>query len=240
MAASAAADPLRPTQRQQIELGLRAAKEVRQKEKVLPASDARVQTLRRVGRRLLSTLDARKEPWQYSFDVIESKELNAFALPGGPVFFYTGILEKIKTEDELAAILAHEITHVRREHWAYQYRDQQQRNLLLGLAVVFGGVNSNTAAIADLGFTVFKDLKFSRRHETESDLAGVDMMAAAGYNPEGMALVFEMLGRESGGGKPPEWLSTHPSDKTRSKRIRDHYAKMNRTFPALRPLQFKG
>ena len=65
-------------------------------------------------------------------------------------------------------------------------------------------------------------------------------MSNAGYNPEGMALVFEMLGKESGGGKPPEWLSTHPSDKSRSKRIRDHYAKTGKTYPAMRPLQFKG
>src|SRR4051812_10181436 len=86
----ASADTFKPSRAQQIDLGLRAASDIRRKEKVLPGSDERVQMLRRVADRLLGSLtEAKDKEWKYSFDVVQSKELNAFALPGGPVFFYT-------------------------------------------------------------------------------------------------------------------------------------------------------
>lgn len=238
MAGSAAADPFKPSQGQQIELGRRAAAEIRKEEKVLPASDPRVQTLRRVGRRLLNRVDGSKEPWEYSFDVIESKELNAFALPGGPVFFYTGLMDKMKTEDELAGVLSHELTHVRREHWAYAYRDSQKRNLLLNLGLIFAKANRATADLASIGSNLLFDLPFSRGHESQADSQGFDLMVKAGYNPEGMADVFELLRSESKGGNPPEFLSSHPDDKNRINRIREMAKKSGSNYPAMRPLSW--
>ncbi|RYG35430.1 hypothetical protein EON81_12750 [bacterium] len=238
MVGSASADPFKPSQRQQIELGLKAAAEIRKEEKVLPASDPRVQTLRRVARRLLNTVDGRNEPWEYSFDVIDSKELNAFALPGGPVFFYTGLMDKMKTEDELAGVLSHELTHVRKEHWAYAYRDSQKRNLLLNLGLIFARADRNTANLASLGSSVLFDLPFSRSHETQADTMGFDMMVKSGYNPEGMADVFELLRSESKGGKPPEFLSSHPDDKNRINRIRELAKKNSGNYPTMRPLSW--
>ncbi|MEQ1932646.1 MAG: M48 family metalloprotease, partial [Fimbriimonadaceae bacterium] len=115
------ADMFKPSKAEQVKLGQQAALEIRKKEKILPATDPRVIMLRRIGERLLKSVDDSKEPWKYSFDVVDSKEINAFALPGGPVFFFTGLLNKMKTEDELAGILGHELAHTRREHWAYAY-----------------------------------------------------------------------------------------------------------------------
>src|SRR5690349_21378268 len=115
------ADAFKPSKADQVKLGKQAADELRKKEKVLPRSDSRAVKLREVGNKILAQMDLKGQPWEFSFDVIQSKEVNAFALPGGPVFFYTGILDKIHTEDELAGILGHELTHVVREHWAYAY-----------------------------------------------------------------------------------------------------------------------
>ncbi|CAN5356282.1 M48 family metallopeptidase [soil metagenome] len=237
---ASAVDPFKPSQKQQIELGLRAAGDLRKQEKVLPSSDEKVKTLRRVGRRLLNTVDGKNEPWQYSFDVIDSKEVNAFALPGGPVFFYTGLLDKLKTEDELAGVLAHELTHVRREHWAYAYRDSQKRNLLLNLGLIFAHANRNVADLASISNNLLFDLPFSRSHESEADTGGFAMMVDAGYNPEGMADVFELLQKEAKGGNPPEFFSDHPNDKNRINKIREMIQERGGSYPALKPLPWSS
>ncbi len=234
--APASADPFKPGKGDQVKLGQRAAEDIRKKEKVLPATDERVKTLRRVASRLLAVIDDGKDPWQYSFDVIDNKQVNAFALPGGPTFFFTGLLDRLSTEDQLAGVLAHELTHVRREHWAYAYRDSQQRALGLNLLLIFTRANNNVAGIASIANDLIFELPFSRKHETESDEQGMDMMIKAGYNPEGIKEVFEILAKASGGGKPPEFLSTHPNDKNRVKHLDDRIKKLNKTFPPQKPL----
>ncbi len=238
-AATASAQFGKPSQSEQVKLGLRAAQEVRQKERVLPSSDPRVQTVRRVGQRLLSGAGNDRNPWEYSFDVIDNKQVNAFALPGGPTFVYTGLLQRMKSEDELAAVMAHELTHVRREHWAYQYRDQQSRNLGLSVLLILTRANRTVGDLASIGSQVLIDLPFSRKHETESDEQGYDMMVKAGYNPQGMVDLFTTLQRASGGGKPPEFLSSHPSDGSRIARIQNRIRQTNtNNYPALRPLVY--
>jgi len=235
IAASAAADPFKPSKAEQLKLGKQAAAEIRQKERVLPDSDARVQLVRRIGRELLGTFHDKNQPWEYSFDVIDSKELNAFALPGGPIFFYTGLLDRFQHVDELAAVMAHEITHVRKEHWAYAQRDANKANIgfLLG---GFLGVKRDVMQVGALAYTTLGELPFSRRHENEADAMGFEMMVSAGYNPEGMVLLFETLKKASSGGKPPEFLSTHPDDGNRIKNAKKRMESANKTFPALRPM----
>jgi beta-barrel assembly-enhancing protease len=235
-----AADPFKPGKNDQVKLGKRAADEIRTKEKVLPSSDERTRTLRRVASRLLAVIDDGKDPWQYSFDVINNKQVNAFALPGGPTFFFTGLLDRLSTEDQLAGVLAHELTHVRREHWAYAYRDSQQRALGINLLLIFTRANNNVAGLASIANDVLFELPFSRKHEGEADDQGMDMMVKAGYNPTGMKEVFQILSKASGGGKPPEWLSTHPDDKNRIKKLEDKIAKMNRTFAPQKPLPWSN
>jgi predicted Zn-dependent protease len=228
----------KPSQQQQVELGLRAAREIRQKERVLPASDPRVQTVRRVGRRLLATVDDKNAPWEFSFDVIDKKDVNAFALPGGPTFIYTGLLDRIKTEDELAGVMAHELTHVRREHWAYQYRDQQSRNLGLSLLLILTKANQTTANLLNIGSQVLIDLPYSRKHETEADNVGLAMMEQAQYNPQGMVDLFATLQKASGGGKAPEFLSSHPSDSNRIANMQSQIKSANQNWPAMTPLVY--
>lgn len=230
----------KPSEAQQLQLGKQAAKEIRNKEKVLPDSDQRVKILRRVAQRVLRRADDGKKPWEYSFDVVDSQEVNAFALPGGPTFFYTGLLNRMKTEDELAAVLCHELTHVRREHWAYQYRDQQKANALFTLGALILRPSRDALNVASLGLEVLIDLPFSRKHETEADMGGYDLMVAAGYNPQGMVDVFETLRKASGGGKPPEFFSTHPDDKNRIRRVQERIEKDRKNFPQMTPLPWAG
>jgi predicted Zn-dependent protease len=135
--------------------------------------------------------------------------------------------------------MAHELMHVRKEHWAYQYRDQQSRNLGLSLILILTRANRTVADLASIGSQVLIDLPFSRKHETESDEQGFDMMVRAGYNPQGMVDLFTTLQRASSGGKPPEFLSSHPSDGSRIARIQNRIRQANASsFPALRPLVY--
>jgi len=232
------ADAFKPSKADQVKLGQQAAQEIRKKEKILPASDIRVQTLRRIGQKLLAEVDDSKEPWRYSFDVVDSKEINAFALPGGPVFFYTGLLNKMESEDEIAGVLAHELTHVRKEHWAYGYADSQKRNLLLTGILLLGKVGRTAGDLLSIGNDVLLGLPFSRKHETESDVQGFDIMVRAGYNPQGMVDVFTFLGK-SNKGKPPEFLSTHPDDGKRVGRMKQMIADSNRTYRAEVPVKWE-
>jgi predicted Zn-dependent protease len=240
-AAQAHADAFKPSKKQQVDLGTRAARQVRQEEKILPDNDRRVRMMREVASRLLATWPERsKEPWKFSFDVIESKELNAFAFPGGPIFFYTGLLDKFETEDELAGVLAHEITHVRKEHWAYAYADAQKRSL--GLAVVLSLLNANRTVsdLASITNDVLLSTKFSRKAENESDEMGYVMMVKAGYNPQGMADAFRILKKSSRGGGAPEWASTHPDIDRRIQAIENRISKSGANYPAQRPLPWNS
>jgi len=219
---SANAIDLRPSVRDQIKIGQDAAAQIRKEEKVLPSSDPRVVLLRKLGRDLVAKIpeaERKKRPFEYTFDVIDSKEVNAFALPGGPIFFYTGIIDRMTTVDQLAGVLAHEIVHVKNQHWASQYADTQKRQLGIMVILELVGANStwyDVASIVDTGAFL---LPYSRKHESESDKVGYDLMMTGGYNPQGMADVFRMLAGGKKGSEMDEILSTHPDAFKRSEAI---------------------
>ena len=189
-----------------------------------------------MGSRLLSTVTLHGEPWEFSFDVIDDDSVNAFSLPGGPVFFYSGLYSKLKSEDELAGILGHELTHVLRQHWAYAYADSQKRNILLNLALIVTRANNDIASLAGVGNEVLFNLPFSRKDETQADEGGLQMMVAAGYNPQGMVDVFTLLRDLSKGENPPAWLNDHPDDKKRIDHMDEIIAGMKQSFVPKRPI----
>lgn len=152
------------------------------------------------------------------------------------MFVYTGLLSKFKTEDELAGVLGHELTHVRKEHWSYQYADSMKRNLGLTALLLIFRANNTVSNLASISNQVLFDLRYSRQHETEADNVGTDCMVAAGYNPQGMADTFRMLAEVAGKGTPPEFLSDHPSDKRRVQNIEDRIKTLPGPFPPLIPL----
>lgn len=232
-AAFGLSDPFKPGKLEQVKLGQQIAAEIRKEGKVVPPTDPRSKVVQEVFGKLMAarTDQQRKEPWQFSVDLIESKEVNAFALPGGPLFVYTGLLERLKTRDELAGILGHEMTHVFREHWAYSVRDQQKRQI--GMLVVLGLAKANRDwyQLAGAGDVLLFTLPGSRNHEYQADDGGFELATRAGYNPQGMADVFRMFNSLKGEGKGPEFMSTHPDDRARIKRIEDRIAQSKATYP---------
>lgn len=167
--------------------------------------------LSRVGQRLIEALSERDQrTWDYRFHVIESKEINAFALPGGPIFMFTGLMDRIHDESELAAVTGHEMTHVRLQHWARAVAEQRKEQLgFLGI-VLLTHANRTLQGLGSVVLSVV-DLKYSREEEKQADIGGLEDMVAAGYNPNGMIELFDMLGQASKGApQPPEFLSDHP------------------------------
>lgn len=202
----ASADPFMPSVADQIKLGDQAAVQTEQQYRVL--HNNRSDQMERVGARLLQGLGRDRGPWHWNFHLIDSKEVNAFALPGGNLFFFSGLMDQLNSDDQVAAVMGHEMTHVRKQHWAHMQADSQKRQLgilvLLGLA----HANNNIRSLASLGDSLY-NLKYSRTDEEQADLGGLQDMRASGYNPNGMIELFKVLQR-SGGGGTPEFLSDHP------------------------------
>jgi predicted Zn-dependent protease len=238
----------KPSKPDQIKAGKAYADKIRKESKILPDTDIRVKLLREVGAKVLATRkpeDAKKEPWEFTFDVIESKDVNAFAVPGGPVFFFTGLLDKFMTVDELAGVMGHELIHVRREHWASAVNSAQEKQAgILILGTIFGA-SRQTMQMAQILEQFTFDLPTSRGQEKEADRYGFEMVVKAGYNPEGMVQVFEMFRKMKGSGSDPEFLSTHPDDKNRiaalSGMIKDYQKRglLGNTLPSSTPMPYE-
>ncbi|MBW7859069.1 MAG: M48 family metallopeptidase, partial [Leptonema sp. (in: Bacteria)] len=158
--------------------------------------------------------------------VFRSPDVNAFALPGGKIGVFTGLLSVATTQDQLAAVLGHEVAHVTKRHG--KQRVQQQVIAQGGMAVLEGVIGDNEMLMAAVGVGAQYGvlLPFSRAHESEADLVGLDYLAKAGFNPQGAVQLWQNM-EAAGGGKQPEMLSTHPSGSTR---IKDLQSKMTKAL----------
>lgn len=173
--------------------------------------------------------------WHWEVHVIDSDELNAWCMPGGKIVVYSGLIKKLKlTDDELAAILGHEIAHALREHARERTSQALAANLALDLGAAFLGLDSGSRQLAGTLYQVTVGLPFSRLHEQEADRIGVELAARAGYDPYAAVRVWEKMARVSKR-NPPEWLSTHPSHTSRIKDLKKYAA---RVYPLY--LQAKG
>ena len=158
--------------------------------------------------------------------MIDSKDINAFALPGGNMFMFTGLMDRIKSSSELAAVTGHEMTHVRKQHWASAYAGQQKRALGVGVLLGLSHAGRGVQALAGAGEQLYS-LRFSRSEEDQADAGGLENMAAAGFNLSGMVDLFNTLQQATGGKSGgPEFLSDHPLTAERIKRTEDRIAKM--------------
>ena len=199
---------------QDVQLGRQAAAEVRQQLPMLNdrPTDALVE---RIGRRLVASVPARlQQPaFRYSFDVVNLREINAFALPGGPMFLHRGMLQAARTDDEVAGVMAHELSHVILRHGTLQAAKAQKFQIgaiagqVLG-AIVGGQKGAIIAQGSQIGLGTYF-LKYSREYEREADLLGAQIMARAGYDPRQMANMFRTI-QQQGGNSGPEFLSDHP------------------------------
>ena len=188
-------------------------------------------TLREIAGRLIAQVgvyrpDAQKWNWQVA--LINSKELNAFCLPGGKIVFYTGIIRTLKlTNAEIAAIMGHEMAHALREHGRERLSEQMGTKLLASAAGLLGAPSTGVQ-LGQAAMTYLVTLPNSRQHETEADQMGLELMARAGYNPEAAVNVWRKMQSVEGSGVP-QFLSTHPSHATR---IQD----LQKLMPVVMPL----
>lgn len=159
-------------------------------------------------------------PSAWEVTVFDSKDVNAFALPGGKIGVYTGLLKVAASQDQLAAVIGHEVTHVLAGHSAERYSEQMASQLGGVLVQATTGINGDLIGMAANAFIL---LPFSRAHETEADLLGLDLMASAGFDPRQAISLWQNMARASGG-KPPEFMSSHPSDETRIRNLSERLA----------------
>jgi predicted Zn-dependent protease len=229
-AAPLRADIFTPSVQDQIKLGAQAEAQVMRQYPVV--NDERTRRVEQVGRRLLDALSPKaRGPWEFRFHVIESNQINAFALPGGPVFVFTGLYDRLRTEDELAALLGHELTHIREQSTrcagtrAKMAAEQAKREA--ALAVVLGLTHAPPAwqSIAGLADTLL-NLRYSRKDEDQADAEGLQNMVAAGYNPQGMLDLFRTLLAASGKGEGPAFLADHPLTKDRIQRTQQRIQRL--------------
>ena len=165
--------------------------------------------------------------WRWEVNLIGSKQVNAFCMPGGKIAFYSGILDQLKlTDDETAAVMGHEVAHALREH----ARERMGKNAATGIGAT---LLSTLLGLGELGQTVTNygaqllTLQFSRSDESEADLVGMELAARAGFDPRSGVSLWQKMAAASKGA-PPQWLSTHPSGNTR---IADIEANLPKVMP---------
>lgn len=196
-----------------------------------PASHPQLQRLRRIAQRVIPHAVAwnpRAKDWQWEVNLIGSKQINAFCMPGGKIAFYTGILDQLKlNDDEVAMIMGHEMAHALREHARERMGKSAATNIGASLLSQLLGLGDLGQTVAGLGVELI-NLRFGREDESEADLVGMELGARAGFDPRAGITLWQKMAAASKGA-PPQWLSTHPAGATR-------IADMERTLPRVMPL----
>ena len=209
---------------QEIALGYRSAPEMAAQMGGVSRNEKARALVKQVGERLVAQSVAARSPYKFSFHVLaDAKTVNAFALPGGPVFITEGLLRLLKSEAELAGVLGHEIGHVIARHSSERLAKQQLTQGLLG-ALVVGSGDYTTAQIGQMVGGMI-NMKYGREDELESDALGIRIMAEGGYDPRALIRVMDVLAKASGGSRQPEFVSTHPAPENRAERIKQEIAK---------------
>lgn len=211
------------TPEQDVKIGREASDEVRKQYPII--TDDQIEGyLSRLGQRLVGAApaDLNKPQFQYSFTPVNLKDINAFALPGGPMFVNRGMIEAASGEGEVAGVMAHELAHVLLRHGTANATKAQgfQIGALAGAiagAVVGGGLGQVISQGSQFGLGTWL-MKYSREYEKQADLLGAQIMARAGYDPRELAHMFETI-QKQGGGSPPQWLSSHPNPGNRTQYI---------------------
>jgi predicted Zn-dependent protease len=202
----------------------------------LNTDSRQLERLRKIGLRIVPHVGVFREDamrWKWELNLITSNEINAFCAAGGKVVFYTGIIDRLElTDDEIAAVMGHEIAHALREHSREKMSQIYGQQLaILGVALATKMDEKKAAALQTVG-TLALTLPHSRGMESESDRIGLELMARAGYNPRAAVTLWQKMAVQQGGASL-EFLSTHPSDKTRINDIHNH-------LPRVMPLYEKA
>ncbi len=159
--------------------------------------------------------------WKWEVNVISSNALNAFCMPGGKIMVYSGLINQLRlTDDEIAIVLGHEISHALREHSREQVSQAIAAQTAIGIGAALFGLGEGSASVANAGYEALIATRFSRTDESEADRMGLELTARAGYDPRaGVTLWQKMINASQGGGRPPEFLSSHPAEVSRVQQI---------------------
>ncbi|WP_201586483.1 M48 family metallopeptidase [Psychrobacter jeotgali] len=199
---------------------------------VLDTNQAQLNRLKNISNRLIAQVgiyrpDAAR--WNWEVHTIKSNELNAFVMPGGKIMFYTGIIDRLNlTDDEIAAIMGHEMSHALREHSRERISREYATQTGIGVAASIFGLSQGQAELANLAGDFGLSRPHSRTQESEADQIGLELMARAGYNPQAAITLWQKMQRASQG-EPPQFLSTHPSSGSR-------IAQLQSLMPKVMPL----
>jgi Zn-dependent protease with chaperone function len=220
-----------------------------QQRALAPAEQPQLQRLRYIAQRIIPfsyEWNDRARQWKWEVNLLGSPELNAFCMPGGKIAFFYGILEKLKLEDdEVAAIMGHEVAHALREHARERVGKSAVTNGIVELGSALFGLGNLGRGLANMGAQL-ASLRFSRDDETEADLVGIELSARAGYDPAAAVRLWEKM-MTANKGAPPPWLSTHPASTTRIRDIQANLPKVaglyararkpDQRFPTAPPLK---
>jgi Zn-dependent protease with chaperone function len=207
-----------------------------QKKGALDRNPAQVQRVRAITQRLIPHTaafrpDAAKWPWEVH--VISINEVNAWCMPSGKMAIYTGLIERLNaTDDEIAAVMGHEIAHALREHARERISRQMGTQMAVGIAGALFGIGQLGQGLGNMVADVTLNLPNSRTHEIEADRMGVEIAARAGFDPRAAITLWEKMAKNSSGGQPPKWLSTHPSHEDRLADLRAYSDKVMPLYQA--------
>jgi len=206
---------------QEVAIGLQSAPHMVQQHGGLHPDQRAQGLVKQIGERLINTPTGRLSEYLYDFHLLADPQVvNAFALPGGQVFITQALFSQLKTEDQLAGVLGHEVGHVIHRHGAERMAKMELTKGLTGAAVMASGDYSTAQAAQMIGDLV--NMKYGRDQELESDDFGVRLMIEAGYDPLALLGVMDILEAASGGSnRAPEWQSTHPNPENRREKIKE-------------------
>lgn len=220
------------TPEQEIALGLQAAPQMAAEFDGEDTSQGDQSIVDQIGQLIVQSSPAVQTPYEFDFHLLaDSQTINAFALPGGQIFITRALYDKLQTEGELAGVLGHEIAHVVARHSAEHIAKAKLTEGLTGAAVIatYDPDNPASAGSAQVAALIGQliNLRFGREDELESDFLGVCFMSDAGYNPEEMVQVMQVLASSRQGSEPPEFFSTHPNPESRIQRIQEAIQNIN-------------
>ena len=204
-----------------------------QKKGLLNRNPQQVQQVRTIAQRLIPQTRVFRQDapgWAWETNVLTSKDVNAWAMPGGKMAVYTGLIERLNvTDDELAAVMGHEIAHALREHARERIANQMTSSAVSTVGSIaleiFTGVRIDPQLAGSVVGAALV-LPNSRQNEQEADIIGVELMARAGYDPHAALSLWQKMGQIAGGGGTPEFLSTHPSGETRLRELQAYVDKV--------------
>lgn len=206
----------------------------------LDVNPAQLARLKKIANRLIAQTGAYRpdaQQWAWEVHVIKSNELNAHVMPGGKIVFYSGIIDRLNlTDDEIAAIMGHEMAHALREHSRERLSRQIATQTGIGVAASVFGLSTGQAQLAGLAGDLGLNLPGSRTQETEADLMGLELMARAGYDPNAAINLWKKMQNVEGRGEPPQFLSTHPVS---TNRIATIQAMMPKVLPLYQQSKYR-